>query len=270
MNGFTFLLKNFFTHKDFLPSASEVPGTIFTPLHWTVSMLLLAAVVGLAIIVGRRRDERLVRRILLVIWICAVILEPTKIIWESVSGKTVALEVGGVLPLYPCSVFMLALPFCVWGNHYLRTAGCGYLCTIGMLGAAINFFYPINVLSNYSCISFAGAHTLLYHGSMLFCCLLVQVSGYHRYTAAEHLWECFLPSIPLLLWSIPANIVNYSPIGSDYMFFKCNSFFLPAIFGDMPDAVTTLLAYLLYAFLPALFYLPGFVCRRLRRQGAAA
>ena len=63
----------------------------------------------------------------------------------------------------------------------------------------------------------------------------------------------------MLIMSIPANIINFSPIGSDYMFFKCNSFFLPAIFGGLPDGVTTLLAYLLYATLPALFYLPGYM-----------
>ena len=262
MDEMIFLFRNFFTHKDFLPPASQTPGTIYTPLHWVVSMLLLAAVVLLAVWVGRRRDERLIKRVMLVIWICAVVLEPTKILWESVSGKTVALEVGGVLPFYPCSVFMLALPFCIWGNRLLRLAGCGYLCTIGLLGAAINFFYPINVLGRYSCLSFAGLHTLFYHGSMLFCCLMVQVAGYHRYSAARRFSECFLPSIPLLLWSIPANLINFSPIGSDYMFFKCDSFFLPSLFGHLSDGVTTVLAYLLYLFLPAVFYLPSFLWKR--------
>ena len=272
MGHVTFLFRNFFTHKDFLPAAAEIPGTIYTPLHWVISMLLLALVVGLAVALGRRRDERLVRRVLLGIWICTLVLEPTKILWETYSGKEVSLEVGGVLPLYPCSVFMLALPLIIFGGRRARLAGSGYLCTIGLLGAAINFFYPINVLNNYSCLSFAGMHTLLYHGAMLFSCLLLLVSGYHRYSHAHTISECFLPSVPLLLWSIPANIINYSPVGSDYMFFKCNSFFLPAIFGDTPDVVTTLLAYLMYAFLPALFYLIPYLFHHAakRRESTAA
>jgi hypothetical protein len=97
---------------------------------------------------------------------------------------------------------------------------------------------------------------------MLFCCLLIQISGYHRYSYARNVGECFFAALPLLIWSIPANIINYSPIGSDYMFFKCNSFFLPAIFGGIPDPVTTVLAYLLYTLLPALFYLPAVVARK--------
>ena len=258
MSDLAFLVRNFFTHKDFLPTASQLSGTLYTPLHWVTSAFLLVVVVLGAVYLGKRKDERLVKHILFGIWICVIILEPSKILWESVSGKVVTLELRGVLPFYPCSVFMPVLPFCIWGGRRLRLAGCGYLCTIGMLGAAINFFYPANVLSNYSCLSFAGLHTLLYHGAMLFACLLVMISGYHRYGDAKTWKECFLPSLPLLIWSIPANVINYSPIGSDYMFFKCNSFFLPAIFGNVHDYVTTVLAYLMYALLPAMFYLIAF------------
>ena len=125
MQEIAFLFRTFFTHKDFLPAAGGVPGTIYTPLHWVVSAVLLIAVILLAVWVGRKGDERLVRRIMLGIWICAIVWEPTKILWESFCGKEVSLEVGGVLPFYPCSVFMLALPLCIWGNRTLRFAGCG-------------------------------------------------------------------------------------------------------------------------------------------------
>jgi hypothetical protein len=269
MQDIAFLFRTFFTHKDFLSAAGEIPGTLYTPLHWAVSTVLLIAVILLAVWVGRKGDERLVRRIMLGIWICAIVWEPTKILWESFCGKEISLEVGGVLPFYPCSVFMLALPLCIWGNRTLRFAGCGYLCTVGLLGAAINFFYPVNVLGHYSCLSFAGLHTLLYHGSMLFCALLVQASGYHRYRDAWSAAACFLPSLPLLLWSVPANIINFSPIDSDYMFFKCDSFFLPSLFGGLSDGVTTVLAYILYAALPACFYLPGYILR-VYRSGRSA
>ncbi len=271
MKELTFLFRTFFTHKDFLPPAGEVPGTLFTPLHLLLSMLLLALVIVLAVMMGRRRDERLLRRVLMGIWIVAVVWEASKILWETFGGAKVALELGGVLPLYPCSVFMLALPLIIFGGRRARLAGGGYLCTIGLLGALINFFYPVNVLSRYSCFSFADLHTLLYHGAMLFCCLLLLVSGYHRYSHARTLGECFLPALPLLLWSIPANVVNYSAINSDYMFFKCNSFFLPSLVGSLSDGVTTLILYLLYAALPTMAYLVGYAYRRrrMRQRGCA-
>jgi hypothetical protein len=48
------------------------------------------------------------------------------------------------------------------------------------------------------------------------------------------------------------------------MFFKANSFFLPAIFGGLSDGATTVIAYLLYAILPGLFYLPGYLMKAKR------
>ena len=148
----------------------------------------------------------------------------------------------------------------------MKIAACGYLFTMGFLGAAINFVYPVNVLSNYSCISFMGFHTLFFHGTMLFSMLVMLISGYHRYDHIEKFSELILPALPMLIVSIPANILNFSPIGSDYMFFKANSFFLPAIFGGLSDGVTTVIAYLLYAILPGLFYLPGYIMNLKRKS----
>jgi hypothetical protein len=41
------------------------------------------------------------------------------------------------------------------------------------------------------------------------------------------------------------------------MFFKCNSFFLPALFGWLADWQSTTILYVLYLLLPLPFYLPG-------------
>ena len=264
MDRLIYTLQNFFTHKDFLQS-DKLVGLMFSPLHLCLSALLLAVIIFAAVKL-RRIDPAKVRRIMAVLWAIMSVWEVVKITWESVGGKEIGIEWGGILPLYPCSIFMYAMPFIIWGNDYMRKAGGGYLCTLGLLGAAINFFYPANVLPTYSCLSFAGAHTMLYHGTMLFCCLLMQTTGYHRYTHIGKPWELILPAIPTLIVSIPANIVNYSPIGSDYMFFKCNSFFLPALFGWLADWQSTLILYVLYILLPVFFYLPGMIYKRQKNK----
>jgi hypothetical protein len=79
--------------------------------------------------------------------------------------------------------------------------------------------------------------------------------------------QMFLASVPALIQSVPANIVNYT-IGADYMFFKGDSAFLPAIFGGVSDGMTTVIIYLLYIFLPAAFYLPSFLSQRKNRLRA--
>ncbi len=138
---FSELFKNFFTHKDFLPSADKIPGTLFTPLHFIVAALLLAAVIFFAIFLSKK-SEKTIRIVFAVLWAILVILEPTKIIWETYTGASVRFEWGGVLPLYPCSIFMYAMPFAIWGKGRVRAAGCGYACTLGLLGAAKTFSTP--------------------------------------------------------------------------------------------------------------------------------
>ena len=179
MVSFLELLRNFFTHKDYLPPADQIPGTMFTPLHFLFSLICLAGVI-LGAIHCAKQNEKTIRRTFFVLWLLLVILEPTKILWESVSGKTVGLEVTGVLPLYPCSVFMYAMPLAIWGRGLVRRMGCGYVCSLGLLGGAVNFVYPATILGSYSCISFAGFHTFLYHGTIVFCAMTMLLSRYHK------------------------------------------------------------------------------------------
>ncbi|MBQ5793926.1 MAG: YwaF family protein [Clostridia bacterium] len=264
MENLIYTLQNCFTHKDFLVH-DRLVGTLFSPLHFILSALLLALIIFLAIKL-RGCSRRTVRNLMAVLWAIMVVWEVVKIVWETVGGHEIALEWGGVLPLYPCSIFLYAMPFALWGNEYMQKAACGYLSTLGLIGASINFFYPITVLPNYSILSFAGAHTMLFHGVMMFCFILMQTTGYHRYTHLHKPWELILPAIPTLIMSIPANIVNYSPIGSDYMFFKCNSFFLPSLFGWLADWQSTVILYVLYMLLPLAFYLPGMLYTRHKQK----
>jgi len=168
MWSFTDLICNFFTHKDFLPPADQLPGTLFTLLHFAVSACWITLIV-LGCLLLRKKSEKTIQTVFAGLWIAVVILEIAKILWETFCGTTVEFEVGGILPLYPCSIFMYAMPFAIWGKGKVRYAACGYVCSLGLLGGAINFVYPANILNNYSCISFAGFHTLFYHGVMLLC-----------------------------------------------------------------------------------------------------
>ena len=44
---FSDLIKNFFTHKDFLPSADKIPGTLFTPPKARIEILPVTSFVAL-------------------------------------------------------------------------------------------------------------------------------------------------------------------------------------------------------------------------------
>ena len=256
------LLCNFFTHKDFLPSADRIPGTMFTPLHFVFSAVCIALVVGLCLNCRKKAHNRL-RTVFAVLWGTVVLLEILKILWESCAGTEVQIEWRGVLPLYPCSIFMYAMPFAVWGQGFIRRAACGYVCTLGLVGGTVNFVYPATILGNYSCLSFAGFHTFFYHGAIVFCALTMLLSGYHTYTGIRQFRELLLPSLPFLSVSLLANAVNFS-IGADYMFFRLNSFIFTPLGKALPDVPGVFLVYAAYIIIHALPYLPSYFygCRK--------
>jgi hypothetical protein len=266
MKGFEYLIKNFFTHKDKLAPAAELPGTMFTPLHFIVSSIFLTAVIICAILICKKK--KLIRPVFILLWVTVSLLEIFKIVWESTTGNSVGLEITGILPLYPCSIFMYAMPFAIWGKGILKESACGYVCTLGLLGASINFLYPMTVLYRYSIISFSAMHSMFYHAVMLFTCLTMIISKYHGYTHVKRLRSLFLPCIPSLLLSIPANLVNYT-FNADYMFFRGTSAFLPAIFGSIDKPVVTIIIYTLYIVVPACFYLPSFVSQKISERRTA-
>ena len=262
MKDFGYLIENFFTHKDKLAPADELPGTMFTSLHFIVAGIFLAMVILCAVLVHKR--EKLIKPVFITLWAVVSVLEIVKIVWESTTGNTVRLEIGGILPLYPCSIFMYAMPFAIWGKGRVRQAACGYVCTLGLLGGSVNFFYPMTVLYRYSIISFSAMHSMLYHAIMLFTCLTMLLSKYHSYTRVRSAIDLLLPCVPTLILSIPANIVNYT-FNTDYMFFRGTSAFLPAIFGELDKVYITLIIYALYIIVPACFYLPSFISKKVKQ-----
>lgn len=258
------LIKNFFTHKDFLPAADQIPGTLFTPLHLVFSAVCAALVLYFGIRIGKK-GEKTFRRVFAVLWALMVVLEISKIIWETVTGKTVSFEWTGILPLYPCSIYMYAMPFVLWGKGELRRSACTYVCTLGLLGGLINFVYPANILGNYSCVSFAGFHTFFYHGTMVMCALSMLLSGYHSYTGVTK-WYQLLPSVPFIGVSVLANLVNFSPIDADYMFFKLESFIFAPIGAALPDGITVCIVYIAYMLIQGVPYLPSYLTFRASKR----
>ena len=263
------LLDNFFTHKDFLPAAKNIPGTLFTPLHFAFAAVLLCGVIALALFFSKR-SERARRTLFFVLWVLLVVFEASKIIWESFTGKTVGIELRGVLPLYPCSIFMYALPLCIFGHGNVHRAGCGYICTLGLLGGAINFVYPANILSRYSCLSFAGLHTFFYHGAIVMCAMILLLSRDHSFRGVTKWQQLLLPMLPMLCVSVVANAVNFSPIDADYMFFKLESFIFAPLGRALPDVATVALVYFAYLLIHTVPYLPSYIANRRKEKQSAA
>lgn len=253
------LFKYFFTNKAYLPD--NLPGLLFSPLHIIV-MVILFITVPLVAFLLRKMEHKKIKVLFIVLWALLTVLEITKIIWESVTNPT-GFEVTGILPLYICSIFMYIMPFAIWGKEgsIVKRSACSFLCTLNLIGGFVNFVYPVNVLSSYSCISFAGLHTLLYHAVMVFVALLMLFSNYYNF---KNIKDAILAFIPLFILSIPANIINFT-YNCSYMFFN-GGFPFSLISDHMPIWLWVIILYIAYALIPFLFYLPSYICGKVRAR----
>ncbi len=255
------VFQNFFTHKDFLPQVDSWPGTLFTPLQIAFSTAV-AVLIALAAVRCARKEEAYQKRVFLILWLIMAVTEPLIGIWDSYAGAEPFVDWGSVLALWPCSIFLYAAPVAIFGKGKWRQSACGYICSLGLLGSVVNFVYPATYLSCYSCISMPGFRTIFYHGSMAFTAVTMLLSGYHSYKGITRWQQLLLPAIPALLVSIPANIINFSVPGTDYMFFKMESFFFAPIGRATPDWFTVILVYILYLVVHAAPYLPDYLKNR--------
>lgn len=262
MKDLSYVLENFFTHKDFLVAPELIPGTLGTPLHLVFETITILLIVTGSVWLARRKH--LIKPVLAVLWVNLLVLEAAIIYWESTTGIHKGLDLQYGLSLYPCSIFMYAMPFALWGKGNAKKAACGYVCTLGLLGALVNFLYPFTRLADYSCLSFPAFHTFIYHGTMLFTCIVMLRSGYHRYSDMVCWSDLLLPCVPSLIVSVPANMLNYSPIHADYMYFTGQFPLLKVLMPGLEPVTITAILYVLYIFVPAMFYLPAFL--RMRRQ----
>ena len=258
MNPFDY----FFTNKANLPD--NIPGRLFSTLHIIVMVILIIAV-PLAAFLCRKMDKKKMKILFIVLWAVVSTLEIVKIIWESCTNPN-GFEVTGILPLYICSIFMYTMPFAIWCKEgsFLRRMACSFLCTLGLIGGLINFVYPSNVLSSDSVISFAGLHTLFYHGTMVFVALLMLFSNYYNY---KNFKDGFLAVIPLMVVSIPANIINFV-FDCSYMFFR-GGFPFSLVYDHMPEWLYIIILYIAYALIPLLFYLPYLIYSKVKAKKTA-
>lgn len=248
------ILGHFFVHKDKLPSPELIPGTILSLTSISFIAFLALGIMLSSIYVSRH--PRLIRSVFISLWCFFLVTEVLVIMFDCLMGVYPGMDWVNELPLYPCSIYLYSMPFVIWGKGKAKWMSSAYICTLGLVGGVVNFIYPIQLL-NYSCFSFIGMRSILYHGNLIFTFLVLIMSGDFSYGGIEGGKYLFLASVPTLLLSIPANLVNYSVIHSDYMYFTGAFPLLGKMFPNAPRVGVTLFMYSLYIFVPMLFFLPS-------------
>ncbi len=249
------VFRHFFTHKDFLPPPKQWPGTLFTPLQ-ICFCLAVAVLIGFACVYVAKKPEKTQKKVFFVLWLLMFLSEPLIAWWDAAAGRGFFVDWTSTLSLWPCSIFLYAAPFALFGKGWVKEGACGYICTLGLVGGLVNFVYPATYLAYYSCFSLAGLRTVFYHGAMVFTAVTMLLSGYHSFKIQR--WQQLLyPALPMLAVSFFAGAANHLIPGADYMFFRLNSFFFAPLGRALPPWGAIALVYLLYLILHIAPYLPS-------------
>lgn len=148
-----------------------------------------------------------------VLSIAMVLLETTKITWESYYDITTGrgFNWGGLLPIYTCSLFIYALLVAAWMKGRPREYCLSFITTISLLYGAVGVVY-CNGLNFYPFWTFGAFYSMFFHTTMFATGVFLLAT---RYKALE--WKDSLRAmVPVLILAAVAIPVNHF-LESDYM-----------------------------------------------------
>ena len=150
--------------------------------------------------------EKEVTKILKISCIIIWILEVIKIIF--VLQYTSLNKVNEYVPLYFCSMLLYSLLLSNMHNKYLKRAGNVFLATGGIVGGLIFLFMPTTSLPAYPAFHFISIHSFIYHGTMLYLGLLLNITGYIKLNKKDIYYYASLVFILCILALIVNNVFD--------------------------------------------------------------
>lgn len=204
--GCTFFnYKGYFREQGFDSDLFGTAHIVFIVLAYVLTFLLSY--------LFRKARRRRIDTGLKILSIVMVVLEITKITWESYfdikSGA--GFNWIGLLPIYTCSLFIYTLVPAAWGRGRVREYCLSFITTISLLYGAIGVVY-CNGLNFYPFWTFGAFYSLFFHTTMFATGVFLLMTGYVRLR-----WiDALRTMLPILLLSAAAIPVNHL-LGSDYM-----------------------------------------------------
>lgn len=204
--GCTFFnYKGYFREQGFDSDLFGTAHIVFIVLAYVLTLLLSY--------LFRKARRRRIDTGLKILSVVMVVLEITKITWESCfdikSGA--GFNWFGLLPIYTCSLFIYTLVPAAWGRGRVREYCLSFITTISLLYGAIGVVY-CNGLNFYPFWTFGAFYSLFFHTTMFATGVFLLMTGYVRLR-----WiDALRTMLPILLLSAAAIPVNHL-LGSDYM-----------------------------------------------------
>ncbi len=158
-------------------------------------------------------------------------------------------NLGGILPLYTCSMILYFLPLLAWGKGWIQRTSAAFFVSIGMAAGLTNFVY-LSAAGWYPIFTFGGLYSVVFHGVIVFVGMSLLISGQYI-PSLKTIFEGMIPVLIFAALVIPANFVikNVPGFGNvDYMMLMNANGFIPALTGFFAERHLQLLFSLLMLF----------------------
>ena len=198
----------------FARSGKFPPCGMFTKGHFELIIITIVwIVIALKNTMNKTKEEveKIIKRCTIVMWILEVIMITFKI------STGDAKNLNNYVPLYYCSLLLYAGFLSSFAKGKLKRVGDVFLATGGIIGGIVFMILPTTSLPAYPMLHIVSLHSFLYHGTMVYLGLLINITHYIELNASDIRYYAILVGIVCIL----AYIIN-KIFGSNLMFISRN------------------------------------------------
>ena len=228
---------NFFTNPDWFGR----PGPFAYNTEYIIAIVLLISLAFVLPCLLRKKQASTIKKVLIALWIVAVVLDVTKYTYSFVSNLSSASpRIENMdFPLWTCSMFLYLMPIALFcKNEKVSRACLAFVCSISFFAGIVNFAIP----AEESLFSFFGLHKIIYHYILMLTPAIMLGTGYFKFQLKDILGIM----IVFAIFGVPVYVFNVI-FKQDYMFTYDGSW-LPIDVSFIPSkALYTLIAIVAYA-----------------------
>jgi uncharacterized membrane protein YwaF len=231
------------------PSGKYPPCGLFSSEHY-MAISVCAVIIILALMVTGRTSLNRTRGMIRKVAVLVSFLEVMKIIFNLFTGNT---AVSNWMPLYFCSLFILALWMTGFGSPKMEHSGKALMFGIGVICGAAYLFAPTTSLGRYPVFHFLSVYSLGFHSLMIYFGLLIVFTGYYKPEIRDVTFYLFFCSIFIVIVYLVDTVFSCNFM---YILTPTDISVLTHIYNVSPHLYRVLLlsAHLLFYFLHYFFY----------------
>lgn len=151
------------------------PCGIFSLDHFKliiITMICVGIALKKTVNKNKKTVEKIIKNSTIIMWILEFIMISFKLSFVDLR------DVNKYLPLYYCSLLLYAGLLSSFAKGKLKRVGDVFLATGGIIGGIVFIFLPTTSLLEYPAIHIVSIHSFLFHGTMVYLGLLINLTNY--------------------------------------------------------------------------------------------